>query len=432
MRICVIGCGYVGLVTGVCFAEMGNQVICIDKIGEKIELLQRGECPLMEPSLSELLRKNQQKGRIHFTTSYQEGIPESEVIFICVQTPENDETPCDLRFVRESASEMAPLLMENAVVVLKSTVPVGTTDEIEKLIAKSSPATFHVANNPEFLREGSAVSDFLFPDRIVIGTRSDYAAQKLCALYSNIEKDNEKILIMDPPSSELVKYASNAMLAMRISFANEIANLCEKVGANYRHVRIGLGSDTRIGSKFLHAGVGWGGSCFPKDLKTLIHLGEKAGVPMLLAKATRDVNERQITRILEKFDAHFNSDTNRRIVGVWGLTYKPDTEDMRHAPSIQIVRGLLARKCIVKVYDPSGYRRARTIFEDSVIYSDNCYSAIDNADALLLITEWSEFSSPDFAKVSRLLRGKVIFDGRNLWQRKLVESYGLTYYGMGT
>jgi len=432
MRICVIGCGYVGLVTGACFAEMGNDVICIEKVEEKVELLQKGECPLMEPSLSELLRKNQLKGRIKFTNSYAEAIPGSEVIFICVQTPENDETPCDLTFVREAVLEMAQFLRENAVVVFKSTVPVGTTDEMERLISKSARVAFHVANNPEFLREGSAVSDFLSPDRIVIGTRSQYAAEKLRALYSNIEKDSDKILIMDPPSSELVKYASNAMLAMRISFANEIANLCEKVGANYRHVRLGLGADTRIGSKFLHAGVGWGGSCFPKDLKTLIYLGEKVGVPMLLAKATREVNERQITRILEKFDEHFDYQTNGKTVAVWGLTYKPDTDDMRHAPSINIIKGLLARNCQVNVYDPSGYNNVRILFNDSIVYCDNCYSAIDNADALLLITEWSEFSSPDFGKISTLLRGKVIFDGRNLWQRKIVESYGLTYYGMGT
>ncbi len=432
MNICVIGCGYVGLVSGACFAEIGNQTIYLDIDEDKISKLKSGKCPLIEPFLPEIIEKNARAGRINFTTSYEEAIPQSELIFICVQTPENKDGSCNLTYVVESAERLSPYLSEDAVVIIKSTVPVGTTEQLENLIASKTSVRFHMANNPEFLREGSAVQDFFAPDRIVIGTKSDFAKEKLTTLYSALEMEKEKILVMDPRSSELVKYASNTMLAMRISFANEIANLCEKLNANYRQVRIGMGMDSRIGPRFLSAGVGFGGSCFPKDLNALIHIGEQVGEPMLLARATVEINNRQAKRLLEKFDLHFKELSRGKVVAIWGLAFKPNTNDMRYAPSLKVIEGLLERKCKINVFEPSGYEQAKKILNNSVTYAENSLKALDGADTLMLITEWPEFSSPDFAKIYSLLREKVVFDGRNIWQRSVVESYGLKYYGVGT
>ncbi len=432
MEICVIGCGYVGLVTGACLAETGNRVICLDVDEERISQLKAGKCPLMEPQLAGLIEKNLKAGRIAFSTSYAEGVPDREVVFICVQTPEDEDGSCDLKFVKSAVNLLIPYLSPETIVVTKSTVPVGTTEEVEEMIGRATSVPFYVANNPEFLREGSAVSDFTVPDRIVIGTDSNFASQKLSALFRSFVNDESKILVMRPRSSELVKYASNAMLAMRISFANEVANLSEKVGASYKEVKLGVGKDSRIGHKFLDAGVGFGGSCFPKDLRALIRLGEDFNEQMLLARATEQVNKRQVDKLLEKIEAHFNRRTDGKLIAVWGLSYKPNTDDMRRAPSIGIVRNLVKRGFQVNVFDPGGYEQARKVFDNTVSYFEDSYSAIASAHGLVLVTEWSEFSNPDFKRIADLLEERVIFDGRNLWERRIVESYGLKYYGVGT
>lgn len=432
MNICILGCGYVGLVSGACFSDLGHHVTCVDVDEKKILSLKAGKCPLMEPSLSEIIARNQARATLQFTTSYEDAIPRAELVFICVQTPENEDGSCNLTYVREAVLRLAPLIAENALIITKSTVPVGTTDEMEELIRNKTMTRFHMANNPEFLREGSAVADFLQPDRVIIGTRSEFAANKLSLLYESIGIDKNKIIIMDTRSSELVKYASNAMLAMRISFANEIANLSDKVGANYKQVKIGIGTDSRIGPHFLNAGIGFGGSCFPKDLKALIHLGEKFGEPMLIARATAEVNSRQAKKILEKFDLHFKGATKNKVVAIWGLTYKPNTNDIRRAPSITLIEELLNRGCKLRVFEPSGYEKVKKILNDKATFAQSSYEALEGADALILVTEWAEFQNPDFANIRSLMRGKVVFDGRNIWERAVVESFGLTYYGVGT
>ena len=433
MNICVIGTGYVGLPQATLLAASGHQVVGLDIHAELVSRLNAGECTIYEAELPQMLRTALDGGQLRFTTDYGKAIAKAEIVFICVGTPEGDDGACDLSAVFAAARDLAPHLSPDTVVATRSTVPVGTTHKVEQTIAESTRVRFHIANNPEFLQEGTAVRNLRHPDRIVIGTASAFARDKLVQLYRGVVGDKVPILTMDIASSELVKYASNAMLAMRISFANEIANLCEKVGANYHDVERGVGADKRIGASFLRAGVGFGGSCFPKDVRALTELGREQELPLQLAEATLKVNELQPQRFLALVQAHLPDGISGKTIAVWGLTFKPDTDDMRNAPSIPIIRGLVRAGARVQAYDPQGMEEAKQALDDvEIAYVDDAYRALDGANALVLITEWGEFREPDFARIAAALADKVVFDGRNLWKRQDVEAAGLTYFGVGT
>ena len=438
MKITIIGTGYVGLVTGACLAEHGNEVMCVDVDAEKIAMLKRGEIPIYEPGLEPLVRRNSAAGRLQFTTDVAASVAHGRVQFIAVGTPPDGDGAADLKFVLAAARAIGHHMDDYRLVVGKSTVPVGTADKVRALIAgelarRGRPIEFSVVSNPEFLKEGAAVDDFMRPDRIVIGAADERAIRIMRALYAPIQRNHERTLIMDIRSAELTKYAANAMLATRISFMNEIANLAEKLGADIEHVRQGIGSDERIGYHFLYAGCGYGGACFPKDVSALRQTAREAGVEPRILDAVNQVNEAQKSRLLEKITRRFGDDLTGKRFAVWGLAYKPNTDDMREAPSRVVVPGLVERGATVVGYDPVAIKQAQRAFSGlpGVSYADSPQAALDGADCLVILTEWKEFRSPDFDDVKRRLRTPVIIDGRNLYEPAMVRSFGLDYSGIG-
>jgi len=431
MKLCVVGTGYVGLVAGTCFAESGNDVVCVDNVAAKIEKLRQGVVPIYEPGLEELIRRNVAEGRLTFSTDLADAVKRSLVCFIAVGTPSGDDGSADLSAVWAVAREIGRTMDGYRVVVTKSTVPVGTAAKVRQAIASQTKHEFDVVSNPEFMKEGAAIEDFMKPDRVVIGATSARAIDVMRELYEPFVRTGSPILTMDNASAEMTKYAANALLATRISFMNEIANLCERVSADVDHVRRGIGYDRRIGHHFLFPGVGYGGSCFPKDVKAVIHTARDNGMDFPLLNAVEAVNEAQKQRLVSKVVQEFGDRLAGRHFAVWGLAFKPKTDDMREAPSITIVEGLLARGATVAVHDPEALAEARKQFGERVTYCRVNYDCLKDADALLIVTEWNEFRRPDFARMKALLRRPLIFDGRNLYEPEQMREHGFTYHPIG-
>jgi UDPglucose 6-dehydrogenase len=431
MKIAVVGTGYVGLVTGTCFAESGHEVRCLDVDVRKIQLLRAGTIPIYEPGLEELVRRNAKEKRLSFTTSYPEAIAGAEVVFIAVGTPPGETGEADLSYVLAAAREIARSLTGYAVVVNKSTVPVGSAENVAEVVRGATRHPFDVVSNPEFLKEGNAVDDFMRPDRVVVGVAAERARAVMQELYSPFVRAEQPVLFMDLRSAELTKYAANAMLATRISFMNEMATLCERLGADVDQVRRGVGSDRRIGHPFLFPGVGFGGSCFPKDVRAVMTMARQIGLDFDLLRSVERVNERQKRWPLEKAMKHFGSLAGRTF-GVWGLAFKPKTDDMREAPSIAVIEGLLGNGARVKAHDPVAAAVAERLFHGrGVELTDEPYAAAEGADALLLVTEWNEFRTPDLARLKAIMHEPVLIDGRNVWDRTKARAAGFTYYGVG-
>lgn len=430
MRICVLGTGYVGLVAGACFSDTGNHVICADVDNRKVLLLEKGEIPIYEPGLEEIVFRNRKAKRLSFTSQIPEAISKSQVIFIAVGTPTTDSGALDLTYVLSAAKMIREHVRSNALVVLKSTVPVGTADKVREVL-KGVSYQVEVVSNPEFLKEGTAIGDFLKPERVVIGTQSEWAKQLMADLYSPFIRSGNPIFFMDNRSAELSKYAANAFLATKISFINEMANLCERVGGNIQDVRRVLVTDSRIGSKFLYPGCGYGGSCFPKDVQGLIHLGKEFGLGFEMFQAVHTVNEKQKLLLLEKMKKFFGNSLGKRTIAVWGLSFKPETDDMREAPSVSLISELLRLGCKVKAYDPVARDEAKKYFEDKVELCEDAYDVLQSSDGLAILTEWNEFRTPDFERIKNELTNPVVFDGRNLYNRTSLENQGLKYYCIG-
>ena len=436
MNIAIVGTGYVGLVSGTCFSEMGIDVTCVDTDQSKIERLLAGEIPIYEPGLNELVKRNVAAGRLHFTTDLTTCLDNVEVVFSAVGTPPDEDGSADLRYVLEVARTFGRNIKKYTILVTKSTVPVGTARKVkaaiqEELDKRGVQVEFEVASNPEFLKEGAAIKDFMSPDRVVVGIESDRARELMTRLYRPFLTNNFRVYFMDIPSAEMTKYAANAMLATRISFMNDIANLCERVGADVDMVRRGIGSDSRIGKKFLYPGCGYGGSCFPKDVKALIKTAEQNGYPMRVLRAVEEVNEEQKSVLFRKLAAHYHGELAGKTVALWGLSFKPETDDMREAPSLVVIEKLLEAGATVQVYDPVSMPECRRRIGDKVRYAKEMYEAATDADALLLLTEWKEFRMPSFAVLGRLMREKVIFDGRNTYDPAEVAEAGFSYYKIG-
>lgn len=436
MKITVIGTGYVGLVTGTCFAETGASVICVDNDPEKIRILQSGATPIYEPGLQTMIDRNIDKQRLSFSMSIPEAVRQSEIVFIAVGTPPGEDGSADLTHVLGVAREIGKAIEQYTVIVDKSTVPVGTAEKVraiiqEELDARRPAIRFDMASNPEFLKEGSAVEDFLRPDRIVIGIDSAEAEEKMRTLYKPFLLNQNPVLFMDIASAELTKYAANAMLATRISFMNEIANLCEKLGADINQVRKGIGSDSRIGSKFLNAGTGYGGSCFPKDVKALIKTATDVGFEPNIVMAVEKTNNFQKHTLSVKVRNHFNNNLRGRKIALWGLAFKPQTDDIREAPALVFINDVLPEGAHIRAYDPAAMEETKKVFGDAIEYATDQYEAVRDADVLVLATEWPEFKLPDFEKVGLLMKERVVFDGRNIYEPADMESYGFTYYGIG-
>jgi UDPglucose 6-dehydrogenase len=438
VKITIIGSGYVGLVSGACFADLGNDVVCLDVDEKKIAQLRGGGIPIYEPGLQSVVSHNVAAGRLTFTTDVEEGVAHGIVQFIAVGTPSDQDGSADLRYVIAAARNIGRCMNEYRVIVNKSTVPVGTTDRVraaieEELVKRGLDLPFSVVSNPEFLKEGAAVDDFMRPDRIVVGSSDERATQIMRQLYAPILRNHDRMLVMDPRSAELTKYAANAMLATRISFMNELANLAEKLGANIESVRHGIGSDQRIGYHFLYAGVGYGGSCFPKDIKALQHTAGEYGMQLTIVDSVEKVNRTQKQRLLEKVRGRFGEQLDRRHFALWGLSFKPNTDDMREAPSRVVINGLLARGATITVYDPIAMDEARKIFADEpgVRFASSTVDALDGADALIIVTEWKEFRSPDFADMKKRMKSPVVFDGRNLYDPALMRDSGIEYFSVG-
>lgn len=436
MKIAIVGTGYVGLVSGTCFAEMGVQVTCVDVDQRKIDLLNQGIVPIYEPGLEEMVKRNIAAGRLCFITNLLDCLDEVDLLFVAVGTPEGEDGSADLTHVLDVARLFGQHIRRQTILVIKSTVPVGTVARVKRVVAeelaeRGVEIQFEVASNPEFLKEGSAVKDFMSPDRVVVGVESEHAKQILTQLYRPFLINNFRVIFMDIPSAEMTKYASNAMLATRISFMNDIANLCELVGADVNQVRKGMGADARIGSKFLYAGCGYGGSCFPKDVRALIHTADQLGYEMCVLKAVDAVNERQKEILFDKLKTYFKGDLQRKIICLWGLSYKPETDDMREATSLVLIEKLLSAGCMVKVYDPVAMDACRRRIGDKVIYGCDMYDAAVDADALLLVTEWKEFRLPSWSTLKRIMRTPLIVDGRNIYDAKEVKGYKMTYMKIG-
>jgi UDPglucose 6-dehydrogenase len=431
MKIAVVGTGYVGLVTGTCFAETGNHVTCVDINEAKVEQMKSGIVPIYEPGLEDLFNRNTAEGRLNFTTSLVDGIAGAKVIFLALPTPPGEDGSADLKYILQVANDLGPLLKDYTVIIDKSTVPVGTSELVHAAIAKNAKVDFDVVSNPEFLREGVAVEDFMKPDRVVIGTQSDRAKDLMNKLYAPLVRQGNPIIFMDERSAEMTKYAANAFLATKITFMNEIANLCEKVGANVDDIRRGIGTDSRIGKRFLFAGIGYGGSCFPKDVQALAKTSEDNAYQFHILDSVMRVNELQKTKLMPLIENHFNNDLAGKTIGIWGLAFKPYTDDIREAPALYNIEALLALGCKVRVYDPEAMKNVKELIGDAVEYSKNPYDAIDGADALLIVTEWPQFRTPDFEKMDDLLKNKVIFDGRNLYELPQMQELGYTYYSVG-
>lgn len=430
MKISVFGTGYVGLVTAVCLAESGNDVIGIDIDEEKIKLLSSGIPTIYEKGLEELLERNLKNKRLNFTTEAKTAVENSQIIFIAVGTPSNDDGSCNLNYVFNCVETIKKYANESKIVVIKSTVPVGTAKKAKEIV-KDSVFKLHICSNPEFLKEGVAIEDFMKPDRVVVGADNDYVFDIMKELYAPFVRNEKPIILMDNESAEMTKYAANALLAVKISFMNEIALLCERVDADVEMVRKGVGADYRIGYQFLFPGVGFGGSCFPKDVRALIHLAEENSFDLMIPKAAYSVNERQKRHILDKIFKHFGENLSGKTFGIWGLSFKPNTDDMREAPSIVVINGLIEAGAKIRAYDPKAMEEAKKIFGDKIYYASSDYEALDGADALILITEWQEFRNPDFDKIKSLLKSPVIFDGRNQYSPKKMKQLGFKYYGIG-
>ncbi len=436
MKISIVGTGYVGLVTGTCFAETGIDVTCIDIDKQKIDKLNKDNIPIYEPGLEEMIRKNRDKGRLVFSTGLKENFSDCEVVFIAVGTPSNEDGSADLKHVLAVAEQIGSQMDEYLVIATKSTVPVGTAKMIKEVVnqqlkKRNKKIPFDVVSNPEFLKEGDAINDFLKPDRIIIGLDSEKAEGIMKKLYKPFILNRDRILIMDIPSAELTKYAANAMLATKISFMNDLANLSEILGADITMVRKGIGSDSRIGNKFIYPGVGYGGSCFPKDVKALIKTGDDYHYSLEIMKAVEEVNTRQKSVLVEKIFSHFGEELHNKHFGVWGLSFKPHTDDMREAPSLEIINKLLDRGASIKAYDPVAMQEAKKIFGSSIEYVNEPYEALVDADGLILITEWPEFRMPNLKVIGKLLNEKIIFDGRNIYDPVELRDLGFTYYGIG-
>ena len=431
MKIAVVGTGYVGLVSGTCFAETGNSVTCIDIDAEKVAKMKKGFVPIYEPGLEELFKRNIEEGRIDFSTNLAEGIKNAEIIFLALPTPSGDDGSADLSYIMKVAEQLGPLLEQYTVVVDKSTVPVGTSEKVEAAIAKNCKVDFDVVSNPEFLREGVAIDDFMKPDRVVIGTSSERAKKVMEKLYAPFVRQGNPIYIMDEKSAELTKYAANAFLAMKISFMNEIANLAEIVGADVDKIRRGIGSDSRIGKQFLYAGTGYGGSCFPKDVKALAKTSADNQFDFKILKAVMDVNKKQKTILIPKLKKYFNNDLKGKHIALWGLAFKPNTDDIREASAIDIIHELLSLGASVSAFDPEAMENVKKIMGDKITLTEKSYDALDGADALIIATEWNEFRQPDFTKISKLLKNKAIFDGRNLFDNEQMRELGFHYESIG-
>lgn len=430
MRICVVGTGYVGLVAGTCFAECGNDVICVDVVPEKIEALERCEIPIYEPGLEELVRRNSDEHRLSFTTDLDAAVKASEICIIAVGTPMGRSGAADLSAVMAVAKSMAEAADGDKVVVIKSTVPVGTADRVRRILEENTSYSMEVVSNPEFMKEGAAIDDFMKPDRVVIGGRSEEALSKLKELYSPLVRTDNPILSMDNRSAEMTKYAANALLATRISFVNEVANLCEKVGADVGMVRRGIGHDRRIGHHFLFPGVGYGGSCFPKDVQAVISTAQDYQLDFTLLRAVEDVNDRQKRLLVGKVMDHFG-DVNGKRFAIWGLAFKPRTDDMREAPAVIIIERLLAAGASIAVHDPEAMEEAKKVFGDRISYHRLNYDALEGADALIIVTEWNEFRRPDFDRMKKALAAPIVFDGRNVYEPEKMAEQGFTYYSVG-
>jgi len=436
MKIAVVGSGYVGLVTGACFAESGVTVVCVDNDAKKIQHLKAGSVPIYEPGLETMIQRNMDKNRLFFTTELKEGIIGSEVIFIAVGTPPGEDGSADLKHVLGVAKEIGEIINEYIVVVTKSTVPVGTSGKIRKAISneldnRKVNIEFDVASNPEFLKEGAAVDDFLKPERIVIGVENERTSDIMKRLYQPFMLNNHPILFMDIASAEITKYAANAMLATRISFINEIANLCDILGADINHVRKGIGSDSRIGSKFIYPGVGYGGSCFPKDVKALIKTARDNGYELNVINAVEKANDYQKNIIFSKMSKFFNNKLRNKVIGIWGLSFKPKTDDIRESSSIILIERLLKEGAMIKAYDPAAMTETKKLLGTTIGYAADPYEALSGADAMVLMTEWSEFHLPDFLKMAEVMNGKVIFDGRNIFDPAEIRRNGFEYFGIG-
>lgn len=431
MKVCVVGTGYVGLVAGTCLAEMGNDVICVDNNLEKLSQLEKGIVPIYEPGLEELIKVNVSEGRLNFTSNLKEAVQKSLVCFIAVGTPQGEDGQADLKYVYEVAKSIGQSINDYKVIVDKSTVPVGTADAVSKIIKEQTNIEFDVVSNPEFLKQGAAVDDFLKPDRVVIGSNSQKATEIMQELYSPFLRTGNPVIIMDVKSAEMTKYAANSFLAVKISYANEIANICEQVGADAEMVRIGMCSDKRIGSQFLFPGLGYGGSCFPKDVKALLKTAKDNNCDYQLLQAADDVNKKQRQVFINKILNKFGNDLSGKTFAVWGLAFKPKTNDMREAPAITIINALLERGAKVQAYDPKAVESAKEIFGNKITYSKSAYEALNGADCMLLLTEWNEFRRPDFDKIKSLMKGNVIFDGRNQYNSKRLLEKGFEYYQIG-
>ena len=431
MNIAVIGTGYVGLVTGTCLAETGNNVVCVDIHEEKVKKMQQGIIPIYEPHLDALFHRNIKAGRLTFTTEITDAIKNASIIFLALPTPPGEDGSADLSYVLGVADQLGKLITDYKVIVDKSTVPVGTADKVHKAIAVNSKVDFDVVSNPEFLREGFAVDDFMKPDRVVIGTSSEKAGKIMEELYKPFVRQGNPIIIMDERSAELTKYAANAFLATKITFMNEIANLCEKVGADVDMVRIGIGSDDRIGKRFLFPGIGYGGSCFPKDVQALAKSAKDSDYNFKILDAVMDVNEKQKTIIVPKVKTYFNNQLKGKKIAFWGLAFKPDTDDIREAPALYIIDELLKEGATITAFDPEAMNNVKSLLGDKIHYANDHYEVLKDADALIIATEWSLFRTPDFEKVASLLKNKTIFDGRNLYGLQQMKELGYYYSSIG-
>ncbi len=431
MNIAVVGTGYVGLVTGTCFSEMGNHVICVDIDKAKVEKMRNGEIPIYEPHLDSLFERNIKQNRLSFTTDLADAVKKSSIIFLALPTPPGEDGSADLSYVLGVADKLGELMDDYKIVINKSTVPVGTAEKVHTAIAKKAKVEYDVISNPEFLREGFAVDDFMKPDRVVIGTKSERAKKVMSDLYAPFVRQGNPIYFMDERSAEMTKYAANAFLATKITFMNEIANLCEKVGANVDAIRIGIGSDNRIGKRFLFAGIGYGGSCFPKDVQALEKTSSDYKYDFKILQSVMSVNEKQKTVLADKVRQHFNNDLKGKKLALWGLAFKPDTDDIREAPALYIIDELVAAGAKIKAFDPEAMPNIKKAIGDKIEYATDEYDALNGADALLIATEWSVFRTPEFEKISTLLKNKIIFDGRNLYEPQKMKELGFYYNSIG-
>ena len=431
MKIAVVGTGYVGLVTGTCLAETGNNVICVDINEAKVKKMQEGQVPIYEPGLDLLFHRNIEQGRLHFTTNLAEAIEEAQIIFMALPTPPGGDGAADLSYILGAAKDISKIIKEYKIIVNKSTVPVGTADKVRAVFAENTAIEVDVVSNPEFLREGVAVEDFMKPDRVVLGTKSERAKKLMTDLYGPYVRQGNPILFMDERSSELTKYAANSFLATKITFMNEVANLCELVGADVDAVRRGIGSDDRIGKRFLFPGIGYGGSCFPKDVQALVMAADENTYDFQILKSVMEVNERQKTILVDKVLKYYKNDIAGKHFALWGLAFKPETDDIREAPALYIIDALVKNGATVTVFDPEGMSNVKGVIGDKVKYADNQYDALENADALLIATEWSVFRNPDFDKIESTLKNKVIFDGRNLYDLDKMVDLGYYYNSIG-